>query len=230
MSDFWSHSLFFGSIITIAFYLLGAKLKERLHSPLFNPLLTGVALTICFLLVFDIDYKVYSQSAHCIGYLVTPATICLAMPLYQQIASLKKNFKAILAGVLTSVLTSMLAIWALAIAFCLDHKTYVTLLPKSITTAIGMDVAEILGGYTSIAVAVIITTGIIGNMTGEFICKLLKIKEPIARGIALGCASHAMGTAKAMEMGIVEGAMGSLAIVAAGIITVFIAPIFALLK
>ena len=158
----------------------------------------------------------------------TPATVCLAIPLYEQMEALKKNIKAILAGILSGVLTSLTVVLALALIFNLNHKMYVTLLPKSITTAIGMGVSEELGGAVTITVAVIIITGVLGNMLAETLCKLFHIEEPIAKGISIGSASHAIGTAKAMEMGDVEGAMSSLSIAVAGILTVVGASIYAM--
>lgn len=130
------------------------------------------------------------------SYLLTPATVCLAIPLYEQMEALKKNIKAILAGILSGVLTSLTVVLALTLIFNLNHKMYVTLLPKSITTAIGMGVSEELGGAVTITVAVIIITGVLGNMLAETLCKLFHIEEPIAKGISIGSASHAIGTAK----------------------------------
>ena len=142
--------------------------------------------------------------------------------------SLKKNFKAIILSVLAGSITSMGVILVMAMLFGLSHEEYVTLLPKSITTAIGMGVSEELGGYVTITVAVIIVTGILGNIIGETVCKVFRIKNPISRGLALGTSAHAIGTTKAMEMGEVEGAMSSLAIVVAGLITVVGASVFAM--
>ena len=130
-------------------------------------------------------------------------------------------------GILSGVLASLVSVLALAKLFDLNHQQYVTLLPKSITTAIGMGVSEELGGLVTITVAVIVITGILGNVIAEFICKIFKIHEPIAKGLALGTASHAIGTAKAMEMGQIEGAMSSLAIAVAGLLTVIGASVFA---
>ena len=168
------------------------------------------------------------DGAKYLSYLLTPATVCLAIPLYEQMEALKKNIKAILAGILSGVLTSLTVVLALALIFNLNHKMYVTLLPKSITTAIGMGVSEELGGAVTITVAVIIITGVLGNMLAETLCKLFHIEEPIAKGISIGSASHAIGTAKAMEMGDVEGAMSSLSIAVAGILTVVGASIYAM--
>lgn len=171
-------------------------------------------------------YDVYYEGAKYISYLLTPATVSLAIPLYQQFESLRKNVRAIMIGIVTGVLTSMVSVLVLAIIFRYDHKEYVTFLPKSITTAIGMGVSEELGGYVAITVAVIIVTGIIGNMIAETVCRVFHITEPVAKGIAIGSASHAVGTTKAMEMGAVEGAMSSLSIVLSGFLTVFGAMIF----
>ena len=133
---------------------------------------------------------------------------------------MKKNAKAIAAGILSGVLSSLVSVLALAAAFGLSHEEYVTLLPKSITTAIGMGVSEELGGIVTITVAVIIVTGVLGNIIAELVCKIFRIHEPVAKGIAIGSASHAIGTAKAMEMGEVEGAMSSLSIAVSGLLTV----------
>lgn len=230
MHDFWSQSVFFGSLVTIVFYSVGMMLKDRFKNPLLNPLLISIVLTIFFLLLFDIKYEAYYNGAKYISYLLTPATICLAVPLYQQLEMLKRNFKAVVMGITAGVVTSLTTVLLLSFLFHLDHAGYVTLLPKSITTAIGMSVAEELGGYVPVTVAAIILTGVIGNMIAEPVCRFFKITEPVARGIAIGTSSHAVGTVKAMEMGAIEGAMGSLAIVAAGILTVLLAPLFAMIR
>ena len=162
--------------------------------------------------------------------MLTPATICLAIPLYEQMELLKKNVKIILVGILSGVLTSLCSILVMALLFGLSHAEYVTLLPKSVTTAIGIGISEELGGYVSITAAVIIVTGILGNVIADILFKVFRITEPIAKGIALGTASHAIGTAKAIELGETEGAMSSLSIVVAGILTVAGASIFAQFK
>lgn len=130
-------------------------------------------------------------------------------------------------GLVSGVITSLVCVLVLALLFHFDHAQYVTLLPKSITTAIGMGISEELGGYVTITVAVIIITGVIGNMLAETVCRIFKIEEPVAKGIAIGASSHAVGTVKAMEIGEIEGAMSSLAIAVAGLLTVVLAPVFA---
>ena len=227
MSNFLENSVVFGVFISIITYEIGVLIKKKLKLAIFNPLLISIALIIVFLLAFHIKYNVYESGAQYLSYFLTPATVALAVPLYEQIEPLKKNWKAVVAGILSGALTSALCVLAVALIFQLDHKQYVTLLPKSITTAIGMGLSEELGGIVTITVAVIVVTGVIGNMFAESICKLFHITDPVAKGIGIGSASHAMGTAKAMEMGEIEGAMSSLSIAVSGLLTVVVSIIFA---
>ena len=227
LDELFKTSVFFGAFITLLSYGIGCLLKRRFKLTVFNPLLIAVLLTILFLAVFRVDYATYHEGAKYISFLLTPATVCLAVPLYEQIELLKKNYKAVLVGILSGVFSSLLSILILAVLFRFDHASYVTLLPKSITTAIGMEVSRELGGYVPITVAVIIVTGVIGNIFADTVCRIFRIRDPIARGIALGTSSHAIGTARTMEMGEVEGAMSSLSIVVAGILTVAGAGVFA---
>lgn len=226
MKEFLMNSVFFGAFLSLAAYEFGLILK-KFRLAILNPLLIGTICVIAVLLILDMDYDKYNEGAKYISYLLTPATVCLAVPLYEQLTLLKKNFKAVAAGIVSGVLASLVSVFALAKLFGLNHEQYVTLLPKSITTAIGMGVSEELGGIVTITVASIIITGILGNVIAEYVCKIFKIKEPIAKGLAIGTASHAIGTAKAMEMGQVEGAMSSLAIAVAGLLTVVGASVFA---
>ena len=184
-------------------------------------------MTILVLLITGVDYQNYYTGAKYISYLLTPATVSLAIPLYEQMEILKKNWKAVIAGIVSGVLTALCSILFMAYLFGLGHAEYVTLLPKSITTAIGMDVSAELGGYVSITVAVIIITGVFGNVIAETVFRIFRIKEPVAKGIALGTSAHAIGTSKAMELGGIEGAMSSLSIVVCGILTVFGTTLFA---
>lgn len=222
-----SSSVFFGVTVSILAYELGLLLKKKLKLAICNPLLISVAAVMAALALLGVDYESYREGADLLSYLLTPATVCLAIPLYEQLSLLKRNVKAIMAGLVSGVLTSLVSIFIMALALGLNHEQYVTLLPKSITTAIGMGVSQELGGVVTITVAVIIVTGILGNVIGEQVCRLFRIEEPIAKGIALGSASHAIGTAKAMEMGEVEGAMSSLSIAVAGLLTVVGASVFA---
>ena len=227
MNGFFENSVFFGVWISLLFYGAGCLLKKKLKMAIFNPLLIAILLTILFLLCFHIDCAVYQEGARYLSFLLTPATVCLAVPLYEQMELLKRNWRAVLAGIAVGVVTSLASVLLLAFVFRFDHTSYVTFLPKSVTTAIGMGVSEELGGHVSITVAVIIITGVIGNLFAEMVCKICKITDPMAKGVAIGTASHAVGTAKAMEMGAVEGAMSSLSMVVSGMFTVVGASIFA---
>lgn len=227
MNEMLQESLFFGVAITLLTYQAGLWIKKKVKVAIANPLLLSAIMIIAVLLALKIDYDTYNYGAKYISYFLTPATVSLAIPLYRQLNLLRKYPKAILGGVAVGVVTSMISIWLMSAAFGLTHEQYVTLLPKSITTAIGMGVSEKLGGIVTITVVSIVITGIIGNVMAEAICKFCKIEEPIAKGLAIGTASHALGTTKAMEIGEIEGAMSSLSIVVAGIMTVLTASVFA---
>ena len=217
-----------GVVICLVAYWLGVQIKNKLGWGFLNPLLISIIITISFLLVFHVSYDTFSAGAKYLSWFLTPATVSLAIPLYQQLDRLKENITAILVSIFVGTMASLGSILALCAAFGFTHEQYVTFLPKSITTAIGMSLAEEMGGIPAIAVAAIIVTGITGNMIGEGLCKALKITEPVAIGLAIGTASHAIGTAKAMELGETEGAMSSLSIVVAGILTVIAANLFAM--
>ena len=227
MNALFQNSLFAGVTLSLVSYMIGVFLKKKFKLGIFNPLLIAIILSCGTLVIGKVDYEVYNEGAKYLSYLLTPATVCLAIPLYEQFELLKKNYKAVLLGLLAGTVTSLATVLVLSVLCGLSHEEYVTLLPKSITTAIGMGVSEELGGYVTITVAVIVITGVIGNILGEFICKLFRIQEPISKGLALGTAAHAIGTAKAMELGDVEGAMSSLSIAVAGVITVVLATLFA---
>lgn len=222
MDNLFQTSLFAGVTVSLVAYLLGMLLKKKFKLAILNPLLISIVLTIIVLVVADVDYDTYNKGASYLSWFLTPATVCLAIPLYEQWTLLKKNIAAVALGLTAGVITSLVTV-----LMGLSHEDYVTLLPKSITTAIGMGVSEELGGYVTITVAVIVVTGVLGNILGEFVCKIFRITEPISKGLALGASSHAIGTAKAIEIGEIEGAMSSLAIAVAGILTVVFASVFA---
>ena len=212
MNSFFENSMFAGVTLSLLAYLLGMFLKKKFKLGIFNPLLISILVSIVVLVVGKVDYETYNESAQFLGYLLTPATVCLAIPLYEQWELLRKNCKAVVIGLLSGVLTSLVTVLALSLLLGLSHEEYVS---------------EELGGYVTITVAVIIVTGVLGNMMGEMICKIFRIKEPISKGLAFGSAAHAIGTAKAMEIGEIEGAMSSLAIAVSGILTVLFASVFA---
>ena len=226
MDAILENSLFFGVALSIGTFVLGTLLKRKWNFFLFNPLLVAITLTITTLLVLRIEYDSYYEGARYLTYLLTPATVALAIPLYEQLTLLKKNLAAILIGIASGVLCSGVSIFTMALLFGLNHTQYVTLLPKSITTAIGIGLSTELDGYVAITVSAIIFTGLIGNIAGGLLCRMLHIKHPIAKGIAIGTGTHVMGTSKAMEIGEIEGAMSSLSVAVAGIMTVGAAILF----
>lgn len=227
MNDLLTQSTFFGVAVSILAYETGVVLRKKLKWGILNPLLISIVVVIVLLLVCNIDYDSYYEGAKYLSYLLTPATVCLAVPLYEQVSLLKKNFIAIAGGILSGVLTSLVSVLIMSVVLGLNHEQYVTMLPKSITTAIGMGVSDELGGIVTITVAVIIITGVLGNIIAEAVCKIFRIKEPVAVGIAIGSSAHAVGTARAMEIGEIQGAMSSLSIAVAGLLTVVGASVFA---
>ena len=225
MNNIMTDSIFFGAVISVVGYLIGIFLRKKIS--VLNPLLVSIIFVIAVIKIFHIDYETYNSGAKYISYLLTPATVCLAIPLYRQISSLTEHAKEVCRGIQAGSLAIRGSILLMSYLFGLTHEQYVTLLPKSITTAIGMGVSEELGGIQTITVAVIIITGVLGNIIAEAVLKIFRIKEPVAKGLAIGTASHAIGTTKALEIGEIEGAMSSLSVAVAGLMTVISASIFA---
>ena len=226
MNEFFENTIFFGAAITLLAYEIGLILRKKFKCAIVNPLLFAIICIIGTLLILDIDYETYNKSAQYISYFLTPATVSLAVVLYRKLTLLKNNLKAVIAGIVSGVLASFGSIYLMSMLFGLSYKEFVTLVPKSITMAIGVGLSEELGGIVTITVASIVITGIFGNVIAEIVYKLARINEPIAKGLALGTAAHAIGTTKAVELGETEGAMSSLALVVAGILTVIFASFF----
>lgn len=224
---FFEQFLFFDVMVSVAAFGIGLMLQKKWKSPLLNPLLLSILTTMAVLSLTGITYQSYYEGARYIGFLLTPATVCLAIPLYETWSELKAHWRAILAGIGAGILVSMGCVYGLCVLFRLSYTAFVTLLPKSITAAIGMDVSAGLGGYGAVTAAAIILTGILGNMFAPFLCRHAGITEPVARGIAIGSASHAIGTARAIEMGRTEGAMSGLATAVSGVFTAVAAAFFA---
>ena len=224
MAEFLRQCGSWGVLATLAAYALGMWVNRKTGRAIFNPLLLGSIFVIVFLRCFGVPYADYSASAAPVNWLLAPATVSLAIPLYEKWELLRKNLAAILAGTLAGTLTSLGTIVAMAWLMKMERAHAVTLLPKSVTTAIGMDIAETLGGKAALASAVIILTGIAGSLLAETVCKVCHITDPLAKGLALGTSAHAVGTSKALQMGEVEGAISGLAIAVAGIMTAVLAP------
>ncbi|MBQ5959191.1 MAG: LrgB family protein [Firmicutes bacterium] len=225
MTEFLSGSSLFAITLTLLIWRLASFLQKKAKSPVLHPILVSTAVIIVVLLVLKIPNAAYQASMKPLSFLMTPATVCLAVPLYEQIRVLRGKLPAILAGVACGTVVSLLCVAGLCLLFKLDHTMTVSLLPKSVTTAIGAPLSEGMGGLSAITVTAIIITGILGNISGSFLCKILKIKDPIAQGAALGTAAHVIGTTRANELGSIQGAVSSLSLAAAGILTAFLIPL-----
>ncbi len=225
MADLLSSLSLFHVALTLAAFAVGHWLQKKTRFPLCNPILIGAILVIGVLLLTDMDPKDYADGTEGLSWLLTPATICLAVPLYQQLKVLKKNLPAILIGIFAGAVASLIVVFFLCRLFSLDRQITVSLLPKSITSALGMELSEQNGGVPSLSLVVIILTGILGNLLGVTLCKILKLNDPISRGVAFGTSSHLGGTSKATELDALTGAVSSLSLVVAGIITTFLFPL-----
>ncbi len=215
----------FPLILTLGAYQLGLWCQKKWKSPLCNPILIAILLVIAVLLLLDVPLGDYQAGTALYQWLLTPATVCLALPLYEQLQVLKKSLPAILAGVAAGTVASLASIAALCRVFSLDTAVSVSLLPKSITTAMGIALSEQSGGIVPLTTAAIIITGILGSVCGTGLCRLLKLEHPIAQGVAFGTASHVIGTGKATELGALQGAVSSLSLAVAGILTAVLFPL-----
>lgn len=227
MNEILQESAYFGFFLALGTYWIGLKLQKRFPWTICNPLLVSTVLCIGILLIFRIDYDVFDAGASHISYFLTPCTVCLAIPMYRQVRILKKNLAAILISIVSGCLAAALSIWGMCALFGLDGSIYHSLQPKSVTTAIAIGVSTELGGSAALTIMSVVVTGMFGGIMAKVLCRLFRIKDPIAVGLACGNSAHAMGTSKALEFGELEGAMSSLAVVVAGVVTVILAPLFA---
>lgn len=225
MNEILIDSVYFGVAISIFAYWVGCICKKKWNSPVLNPLLIAMIIVIAVLVVFQIDYETYDYGAKYITYFLTPATVCLAVPLYRQVQALKNNITAVIVGISCGCLTHAGIVVGIAVLFQVDKTLLLSFLPKSVTTPIALGVCNEIQGIASITVIGVVVAGITGAVLGPSILKLVKVTEPAAQGLAIGTASHAVGTSKAIEMGEVQAAMSSLAIVVTGILTVVLVPV-----
>ena len=214
----------FPLILTLAAFRIGQLCQQKWKKPIFNPTLIGMILVIAFLLTTGMNTEGYTAGMRKMSWLMTPATICLAIPTYEQFQVLKKSLKAILAGVCAGALSCMLVVAAVGLLLEFEQSILISLLPKSVTTAIGVSLSELFGGMGGVTTAAIIVTGIGGNMMGPTLCKLFGITDPVAQGVAFGTSAHVIGTAKANEISELTGAASSLSLVVAGLLTAAFMP------
>ncbi|NRT70057.1 LrgB family protein [Clostridium beijerinckii] len=220
-----TNNVLFGLVLSLAAFEVGILINRNTRIPILNPLLIAIGIIICFLFAFNIDFDTYNKGGQFINMFLGPSTVVLAVPLYKQLDLLKKNAKAILTGIFVGSAIGIISIIGISYLVGLNASVIKSLVPKSVTTPIGISISSQLGGVVPITVLAIIITGIIGAVFGPTICKIFKIKDKVAVGVSIGTASHAVGTSKALELGEVEGAMSSLSIGIAGIMTVIIAPL-----
>lgn len=218
----WTDSYLFGIVLSLAAFSLGIWINRKTRLPLLNPLLIAVTIIILVLQIFRVDLEHYQKGAQFISVFLAPATAALAVSIYNQRKILGKYFVPVVLGCLAGSVASMVSAALLCKAFGLEDALVATMLPKSVTTPIAMAVSETLGGIVPVTVAAVILTGILGAMTAPLMIRIFHVRDPIAQGVAIGTCSHAIGTTKAMELGEVQGAMSSIAIGVAGLITVLI--------
>lgn len=216
-----------GFILTLTAYFIGVFLKNKLKLAIFNPLLVATCISIFFVAIFKIDTEKYTQSTQILSFFLTPVTVCLAIPLYEQFQKLKENWIAIVGGIFMGVVANLSMLFVCCLIFKIGHTEYVSLLPKSITTAIGIALSNQYNGIVGITVGSICVAGISGNTFCELILKIAHIKNPVAKGVAIGTASHALGTTKAIQIGEVEGAMSGLSTAVCGLLTVIMMSFYA---
>ncbi len=219
------NNMLFGVVISLIAFEIALLIRKKTGLVFLNPLLVSIIMVIGFLLVFNIDVEIYNVGGDFINMFLGPATVVLAVPLYNQLENLKKYFIPIIVGIFIGSIIGITSIVISSYIFGLKGDIIASLIPKSVTTPIGIEIATSLGGIVPITVLAILITGIIGAVTAPIVCKIFKIKNKVAIGVAIGTSSHALGTTKALEMGEIEGAMSSLSIGVAGIMTVFIAPV-----
>lgn len=216
----------FGICLTLLVYILSMYLCKVLKLKILNPILLSMFSIIIMLTAGRISYETYAIGADYISYFLGPITVMLAVPMYKNYDLLKKNALPILIGVGIGSMTSIASVFALGSAMTVEHEITLSLLPKSITTPLGIASSEMIGGIVPVTVLAIIITGITGAIAAPLVVKVFNIRHPIAKGIAIGTSSHALGTTKAFELGEVEGAMSSLSIAVAGIMTTVLIPVF----
>ncbi|CZQ94351.1 LrgB family protein [Trichococcus collinsii] len=219
---------YLGLFISLGAFMIGLKLNKKYPYAFMNPLLIGTILVIGLILALDIEVAVFQKSAQVLSDLLTPATICLAVPVYRQFKILRDNSRVVLISCIAGMISGLITIIGLALVLQMSKITTLSTLARSITMAIALDTTELIGGIVGIIVAGVIFAGIFGTVVSSLIFRIFKIEEPIAKGLALGAASHAMGTAESLKAGELQGAMSSLAMVVSGVMMVGLVPLAAL--
>ena len=217
----------FPVVLTLLAYRMGAEIQRKVKTPLCNPILIAVILVLLFMRLFGLELKTYQTGISLMSWLITPATVCLAISMYEQFQILRKNMGMILVSVAAGAFSCLVIVLLLCTLFRFDPELTASLLPKSVTTAIGVPLTQMIGGLPSITTAAIILTGIIASILGPMLCKLFRLTDKVAQGAAFGTSGHVVGTAKAMELDPLIGAASSLSLVIAGLLTAVVLPLVA---
>lgn len=221
MSELFA-SPFFGIALSVAAFWVGVKIQKRTGLVLCNPLLIAIVLVSAVLLLLRIPYEDYNAGGAVINMFLAPATACLAVSIYTKLPLLRENWLPILVGCAVGSLTSMGSVWGLCRLFRLDEAMTASLMPKSVTTPIAMELAEQHGGLVAVTVAAVVFTGILGAVCAPLLIRLFHVGDPVEQGVAIGASSHAVGTSRAVELGEIQGAMSGVAIGISGIVTVIL--------
>lgn len=227
MTEFIHSSSFFCTALTLVAFSAASALQRKWKMAILNPIMLSAAAIIAVLKLLDIPGETYQAGCRVLTFLLTPATICLAIAFYDQFQALKVHLWAVFAGVLAGTAASLGSVYLLSRVFGLDSILAISLLPKSVTTAIGVALSEEIGGVAAITTAAIVITGTFGNIAGPALCRLFRLRDPIAQGVALGTSAHVIGTARASEMSAMAGAVSSLSLTLAGLITCVIMSVLA---
>ena len=225
MMELLTGSVYFGVALTLSMFMLAVLINRRWPNPFTTPLFLATVFVVIILLSSGVSYGDYNRGAGYITYFLVPVTVCFAVPMYRQLPLLRRHAAAILMAMLVGVVCSVMSVCMICIIFGLGDVIAKSLVSISVTTAIAIGITEKLGGVVALTVSSVIVTGILGASISDVVCRAIGLRSPIARGLAIGNASHAAGTAKAMQMGPVEGAMSSLAIVLSGVLTAIFAPL-----
>lgn len=219
------HSPIFAIALTLGCYLLYQQLYQWKQLFCFNPVMLSIITLIILLKVIDLDYEIYNRGGKMISFFLAPSVVALGVPLYLQLTEIRKQARAILISILTGSVVGILSAGLTAALMGASRESVASLVPKSVTTPIAMGITEKIGGIPSLTAALVIATGVLGAVTGPLVLKLFRIKSKTAFGLALGAASHGIGTARAVEEGAMEGASAGLAICLNGIATAVLTPI-----
>lgn len=219
------NSPLFGVFLTIITFVIGVEIQKKLNLKFLSPMLTSSVLIILFLLVFKIPYSNYKTGADILTFFVAPSTVVLAVPLYKNLHIVKKYFFPILIGCLIGIFVGILTGVLLSNIFGINKEIIISMLPKSVTSAIGFEISKKIGAIMEITMVFIVFCGIVGYIVSDFIFKIFKIENKIAKGVALGSCSHVLGTAKAIELGEIEGSVSTVSISISGIIAVIVIPL-----